>query len=59
MPPDNDKRMRAMLLTCNPGRSPVAIPVITPKTQKRMIKKKLGALRNLLVDNPVFVTAWI
>lgn len=38
--PDNDSKIRAMLLTCNPGRSPVRIPVKTPKRQKRITKNK-------------------
>jgi len=36
MAPDTESKISAILFTCNPGRSPVAIPVITPITQKRI-----------------------
>ncbi len=32
------RRIKAMLFTCSPGRSPVKIPVITPKMQNVIIK---------------------
>jgi hypothetical protein len=34
------RRIRAMLLTCKPGRRPVRIPVITPRMQNTRSKTK-------------------
>ncbi len=38
--PDKDNRISAILFTCIPGNKPVAIPVITPRTQNTIINRR-------------------
>lgn len=36
--PDKDSKIRAILLTCNPGNKPVRIPVKKPKKEKKIMR---------------------
>jgi hypothetical protein len=47
MTPDSDRRISAMLLTWSPGNKPVAIPVNTPRMQKKITRKR-GSKKILL-----------
>ena len=50
---DNDKSMSAILFTCRPGRSPVAIPVNTPRIQKSTTRRS-GSMIFTLLDIALF-----
>jgi len=51
--PDKDRRINAILFTCKPGKRPVAIPVITPKTQKRITRRR-GSITITLLKFDIF-----
>ena len=38
--PDKDNKISAILLTWRPGKSPVAIPVITPRMQNKITRRR-------------------